>query len=168
MFLKGSQGAVSEADPVNGGHMAVKSGYDGGTPPAIDGHIGPPRDAFFWGSDPAFHPLRPVPTQVDSVRVSGRIYRIYDVQPLRFRFMQAWWDAFNTLHWGMTGSETSKIQLQVARYLDANTRTEFGDIRPENAAKDQATGYYLIDPWCSTATGTRPTVSSTPPGSTTS
>jgi len=143
-------GTVNEGAGVDGGSILGDTTYDPGKPLAIDGYIRSGSDRFSWGYDPASHPahaIRPLSTQPDGVTIRGGIGRDRTLHPLEFRFMQRWWDAYNTIHFRYTGSETSKIQMQVSRWIDSANRTDWSDVRGDNAKLDHHTGKWLIDPF---------------------
>jgi len=123
------------------------SSIEGNILPVV-GAIAPERDWFFIGQDPDSNPgmgRRPRPTQAGGFKVSGRVARIYDTQPLAFRFMPPWWDGYNTIHWSATGSSSSKFHLQYARYV-SNVPEPWQDAKGDNARPDSESGMRLIDP----------------------
>jgi hypothetical protein len=133
--------------PAAGG-MVASTVADNGPGLPVAAHMGPGRSTYFMGTDPDSHPgmaLRPTPTQVGVPRVRGRIGRVREARPLTFRFLQPWWDAYNTLHWQATGSATAKFHLQWSDITLAPPLV-WSDVRGDNATHDSVTGLYLVDP----------------------
>jgi len=131
------------------GQITLPTAYDDGPGKPVSGEHGPLRDSFFWGVDPDSHPghaNRPQPPQAWNVLVGGQIGRIYQAYPLSFRFLQAWWDAYNTVHFRATGSQTSMYHLQVARYTEGGTLGAWSDVLGDNMVYDAAARRYLVPP----------------------
>lgn len=110
-----------------------------------------PGTQRFWtaGWDVNAHPghgMRLQPTQMGGFRVRGAIGDYYVADPLRFRFSGIAWDAYQTLHWSQTGSETSLLQLQYRRLFEGGGRTPWADVPADNARFDATAGEWLIDP----------------------
>lgn len=128
------------------GATNASSAFDGGNGLPAQGEHGPLKQTFFWGVDPdsnAGHQNRPTPSQFDNIRVGGAIGRIWQTYPLSFRFLQPYWDSYNTIHWRATGSETSMYHVQVARIANGVTGT-WQDTQGDNAVFSEAAGRHLI------------------------
>ncbi len=112
----------------------------------VEGNHGPLKDVYFWGVDPDasfYQQSRPRPTQVDNIRVAGEITRVWNAVPLGFRFLQGAWDAYNTIHYRATGSETGNYHIQVAKVTDT-TVGSWSDVVGDNSIFVPAAGLYLI------------------------
>ena len=139
--------------------------YDWGTPPDVagsikghaehtesaplEGSIGAGSQRFFWGIDPDSHPGhadRPSPTQTGIPAAVAAIGQGLQIQPLGFVFLQAYWDAYNTLHFRATPSETSMLQVQVAQAFDDGMRGPWTDVRGDNCIFDEPSGKWLTPP----------------------
>lgn len=119
--------------------------FDGGVVPA-QGQHGPLKSDYFWGVDPDSNPghgSRPTPTDDWNIRVTGQIGRVYRIYPLQFRFLQSYWDAYNTIHFRATGSETSQYHMQISVY-NGDTPGEWTDVRGDNTVIDESSGLPLI------------------------
>ena len=116
----------------------------------VEGTLGESALPFFMGEDPNSHPAyarRKNPTQVGGgFRIGGTLGRIWPVVRLSFRFLQAYWDAYNTIHWDVTGSETSSMNIQVSQQLEDGTRTDWADVQGDNASLDPTSGHWLTKP----------------------
>ena len=116
----------------------------------VAGVIGPKAQRFFIGENPSTHPgyhIRPVPPQAGGgFRVNGTLGRVWQTLPLSFVFLQAYWDAYNTIHWRVTGSETSRMHIQVSQQFTDGTRGPWMDVQGDNATFDAESGHWLTDP----------------------
>lgn len=115
----------------------------------VAGETAQPFNYFFSGISPDSHPghaLQPRPGQLGGFRVSGSLGRSWSTVDLGFAFLQAYWDAYNTVHWRATASETSSVQIQFCRVLDDGSDPVFIDVRGDNAAFSEETGRWITDP----------------------
>jgi hypothetical protein len=78
--------------------------------------------------------------------LSSSITQIEPLEPLKIIYLQSGWDAYNTIHWQATISSVSRIHLQVAKFFDDGTRTEYYDVITEGAEYFPEINAYLVSP----------------------
>lgn len=115
----------------------------------VAGEIGPNPQVFVSGyapTDDARYWWRGTPSQEGGFRIKGTIGRVWQTVDLSFMFLQAYWDAYNTVHWKATGSETSTIHAQFCQVLDDGSTTAWQDIQADNAVYNPTTKHWLLPP----------------------
>lgn len=113
------------------------------------GNLAPLSSDFFWGTDPDSHPghsLRPRPTQDWNIGVQGNIWRDTPAQTTQFRFLQPAWEAYNTLHFQGTPSETIMFHLQVARRLEGGSLGPWTDLKGDNCQFVPSANVWMVPP----------------------
>ena len=116
---------------------------------ATQGFLGKPAHKFFTGTIPTDHPAyaaRSAATQRGGLAVDCSIGRNWQTVPLSFVFTQAYWDAYNTIHWEMTGSETTRNHIQVCRVFEDRSRSEWIDVQGDNATFDTNAKAWMTNP----------------------
>jgi hypothetical protein len=116
----------------------------------VSGEVGPSKSQFLMGqADPDSHPLmanRMRPTQPGSLMVGGAIPKLALTRDLLFRFLQGVWDAYNTIHFQYTESDTTWLHMQFAQFFPDNSHTDWQDVRADNAVFDKVAGVWLVPP----------------------
>ena len=132
--------------PATRGFVTGHSFYSDQGP--VRGNMHGLAENFATGVDPgshAGHSGRSTPTQVDGMRVSGKLGVHIHTKPLSFRFMQAYWDAYNTIHWQATGSESSTAQIQLSAVNQDGRHVQWDDVRGDNSVLD-SDGAWITSP----------------------
>lgn len=72
--------------------------------------------------------------------------KIKILEPLKIIYLQTGWDAYNTIHWKSTMSSTTRIQIQVCKFFDDGTSTNYIDINSEYSEYEPSINGYLVKP----------------------
>lgn len=92
---------------------------------------------------------RPTPThrwEKGVYPLTCNLTSIEPLEPLKIVYLQGSWDAFNTIHWQATISSVSRIHLQVAKFFEDGTHTEYVDVIAEGAEFIADANAYLVVP----------------------
>lgn len=115
----------------------------------VQGEIAPGASDFITGVAPdgdMRYWWRPRPDQTEGLRVVGTLGRVWETKKTDFIFFPAYWDAYNTIHWQATGSETSTMRLQVRQVLGYGQYADWQDVQADNAYLDTKSQHWLVPP----------------------
>ena len=78
--------------------------------------------------------------------LTGNLTAIEPLEPLKIIYLQSTWDAYNTIHWQATISSVSRIHLQVAKFFEDGSHTEYVDVMAEGSEFFKSENAYLVSP----------------------
>ncbi|MCK9279259.1 MAG: hypothetical protein M0P71_01335 [Melioribacteraceae bacterium] len=68
------------------------------------------------------------------------------LEPLKIIYLQNGWDSYNTIHWQSTMSRTTRIHLQICKFFEDGSHTEYVDVMSEMSEYNISIDGYLVQP----------------------
>ena len=111
------------------GQIDYKTGYDEDEAP---GFVGRGHTLHRWE-----HGIYPISCNIADTK---------PLEPLKIIYLQSGWDTYNTIHWQSTMSSTTRMHLQVTKFFEDGTHTEYTDVIAEDSEYIASAGAYMTPP----------------------